>query len=147
MRHLDRNHFGGLATLAFAAFAMFAVPRPAPAATVAPAPTPPPNSAVTYRYETFLDPTVDYGQFRKFTIVYGTATLTFNSDATIQGTYKPAFGNPTPVSGGLTGGGNLWLQIGSRRFAGRFTTRGIAASSAPGTAGSTWGLWGRFVHA
>ena len=148
MRHLDQKRFCRLATLAFAAFAMFAVPRPAPSATLAPAaPTPPPNSTVTYTYGTFLDPTIDYGQFRKFNVDFGTATLTFNPDKTIRGTYKPDFSTSTTVVGAVTGGGKLWLQIGSRRFVGRFTSRGFAVSSAQRTSGSTWGLWGRFVHA
>jgi hypothetical protein len=148
MRHLDKKRFCRLATLALAAFAMFAVPRPAPSATLAPAaPTPPPNSTVTYTYGTFLDPTIGYGQFRKFTVDFGTATLTFNPDKTIRGTYKRDVGSPTTVIGGLTGGGNLWLQIGSRRFAGRFTSRGLAVFSTQRAAGSTWGLWGQFVHA
>ena len=137
-----------LATVAFAVFATVVAPLPAPSATVTPpAPIPPPNHRVTYTYKTFLDPaTVDYTQIRKFNVDFRTLTLTFNPDKAIRGTYKPDFSNPTTVTGGLTGGGHLRLQIDNRHFTGRFTPRGIAAFT-PTASGSSWRLWGQFVHA
>jgi hypothetical protein len=135
-----------LVTLAFTVLAMFAVPLRAPSATVAPsAPTPPPNHRVTYTYKTFLDPTADYWTIRKFDVDFGTVTLTFNPDKTIQGTYAPDFSRPISVSGRVVGGGRLSLEIGSSHFSGRFTPRGIVATS--GTTGANRRLWAQFVHA
>ena len=126
---------------------MFAVPLPA-AAAAGTAPTPPPSHRVTYTYKTFLDPAnVDYGQFRKFNVDFGMMTLTFNPDKTIRGTYKPDFSNPRNVTGALTGGGNLSLQIGTQQFTGRFTPRGIALVSTPMKSPSSRRLWGQYVHA
>ncbi len=137
-----------LATAAFAVFVTFAAPPAAPSATFTPAPTPPPNQRVTYTYKTFLDPaTVDYFKIRKFNVDFGTLILTFNPEGTIQGTYKPDFSNPVTLAGRLTGGGNLWLQIGNRHFTGRFTPRGIAVVTTPAASPSSRRLWGQFVHA
>jgi hypothetical protein len=50
------------------------------------------------------------------------------------------------VSGGLTGGGNLWLQIGSRHYTGRFTPLGLALTSTASSPGSGWQLWAHTVR-
>ena len=145
------------AARALALIGMLAVAVRAPAATVppgaqpgtlaAPVSTPPPNRRVTYAYQTFLAPaTVDYFKIRKFGVDYGTATLTFNPDKTVQGTYKPNFSGTERVSGGLTGGGNLWLQIGSRHYTGRFTPLGLALTSTASSPGSGWQLWAHTVR-
>jgi len=76
---------------------------------------------------------------------FGTITLTFNPDKTIRGTYRPDIGDPTTVTDGLTGGRNLRLQIGGRRFSGRFTRRGFAVTSATAS-GSGSNLWGQFAR-
>jgi hypothetical protein len=137
-----------LVPLALATFAMVALPLAARCATVTPAPTPPPNQRVTYTYKTFLDPAaVDYWTIRAFDVVFGTMTLTFDPDKTITGTYAPDFGSPTKVTGSFAGVGALSLQIGSRRFAGRFTPRGFATTFGPPTAGTSRRLWGQFVRA
>ncbi|MDB5073489.1 MAG: hypothetical protein JWM87_4600 [Candidatus Eremiobacteraeota bacterium] len=137
-----------LVPLAFAIFAMVEVPVAALCATVTPAPTPPPNQHVTFTYKTFLDPaTVDYWQIRAFDVDFGTMTLTFDPDKTITGTYAPDFGNPTKVTGSVTGTGTLSLQIGSRPFAGRFTPRGIAVAFGPAASSMGRRLWGQFVRA
>lgn len=126
---------------------MFASPLPAASATLT-APTPPPGHRVTYTYNTFLDPAeVRNWQIRKFDPVFGTMTLTFNPDKTIRGIYRPESTNSASVSGALTGGGKLWLQIRSRRFTGRFTPRGFATTSSAADPHSSPQLWGQFVHA
>jgi hypothetical protein len=135
-------------SVAFAIFAIAAVPLAALCATVTPAPTPRPNQRVTYTYKTFLDPTtVDYWQIRAFDVDFGTMTLTFDPDKTVTGTYAPDFGTPATVTGSFTGPGTLSLQIGSRQFAGRFTPRGIAVSFGPAASGTGRRLWGEFVRA
>jgi hypothetical protein len=137
-----------LVPVAFGIFALVAVPAAAWCATVAPAPTPPPNQHVTYTYKTFLDPAaVDYWQITAFDVDFGTMTLTFDPDKTITGTYAPDFGNPTKVTGSVTGAGTLSLQIGSRQFAGRFTPRGIAVAFGPSASNTGRRLWGQFVRA
>ena len=143
------NRVSRLATIAFAAFATLAFPLTAASVTTTPAtaPTPPPNQRVTYTYKTFLDPVrVGPGPIGDLNENFGTLTLTFNPDKIIQGTYKPDFGNFTTVTGGLTGGRNLWLDIGGTHYTGRFTRHGFAASSALTPAGMTWRLYGYFQH-
>ena len=135
-----------LLPVAFAIFAMV-VPPAAACAAVTPAPTPPPNQRVTYTYKTFLDPAaVDYWQIQAFEVDFGAMTLTFDPDKTITGTYAPDFGHPTKVTGTVTGAGTLSLQIGSRRFAGRFTPRGIAVTFGPPASGTSRRLWAQFVR-
>lgn len=135
-----------LATLVFAVLAMLAAPPRASSATVAAAaPTPPPNHRATYLYKTFLDPASDYWTIRRFNVDFGTLTLTFNPDKTIQGRYTPDFSKPMTVSGRVKAGGRLWLEFQGRHYTGRFTPRGIVASTWP--AQPNWRLWGQFVHA
>jgi len=147
-----------LAKLAFAVFAMFAVPLAARSAVAAtsplpsasmfpPAPTPTPNQRVTYSYKTFHGPAaVDYWQIDRFNVVFGTMTLTFNPDKTIQGTYEPDNGTAQTVTGNLTEEGNPSLQVGDQRYTGRFTPRGFAVSTST-IPGIGFRLWGQFVHA
>jgi hypothetical protein len=143
-----------LAKLAFAVFAMFAVPLAAPCATTpspsasveSSAPTPPPNQRVTYTYKTFLGPAaVDYWSIDRFNVDFGKMTLTFNPDKTIQGTYEPDNGTAQPVTGTFTGDGKLTLQVGDQRYTGGFTRRGFAVSTST-IPGMGFRLWGQFVH-
>jgi hypothetical protein len=148
-----------LTKLAFAVFAMFAAPlaappgavpstSPSPSASVEPpAPTPPPNQRVTHTYKTFLGPAaVDYWSIDRFNVVFGTMTLTFNPDKSIEGTYEPDNGTAQPVTGTFTGDGKLTLQVGDQRYTGEFTRRGFALSTST-IAGMGFRLWGQFVHA
>jgi hypothetical protein len=147
-----------LTKLAFAVFVVFAVPLAAPSAVaatapspsagmVAPAPTPPPNQRVTYTYKTFLGPAaVDYYGIDSFNVVFGTMTLTFNPDKTIEGRYEPDAGTAQAVTGNLTADGNLILQIGNQRYTGHFTRLGFAVSTST-VPGMGFRLWGQFVHA
>jgi hypothetical protein len=66
---------------------------------------------------------VDHGQAAG--VDFGTLTVTFNPDKTIQGTYTPDFGSPMCVSGRVMAEARLSLEIGSRHFTGMFTPRGI----------------------
>lgn len=126
------------------AFAVFAVPAVASPGTVTTPTVPPADRRVTYTYKTFLDPgAVDYWTIRNFNVDFGTAKLTFNPDKTVEGTYRPDSSKPSPVSGRLMRGGRLWLQIGRRRFTGRFTPRGFALIS--GLTPPGWRLWGQLV--
>jgi hypothetical protein len=126
--------------------AAFAFPARAISATVSTAaPTPAPGRRVTYTYKTFLDQgAYDYWTIPEFDVDFGTVTLTFNPDGTITGRYHPDNDVPTAVRGRLVGGGKLWLQIGQRRFTGRFTRRGFAAATASSSAG--WTLFGELVR-
>jgi hypothetical protein len=147
-----------LTKLAFAVFAMLVVPLAAPPVVAATspspsagdafpaAPTPPPNQRVT-TYKTFLGPAaVDYYGIDNFNVVFGTMTLTFNQDKTIEGRYEPDNGTAQSVTGNLNQDGSLSLQIGDQRYTGHFTRRGFAVSTST-EPGMGFRLWGQFVHA
>jgi hypothetical protein len=148
-----------LVKLAFAVFAVLVVspaappvvaatsPSPSAGDTFPAAPTPPPNQRVTYAYKTFLGPAaVDYYGIDNFNVVFGTMTLTFNPDKTIEGRYEPDNGTVQAVTGNRTPDGNLTLQIGNQRYTGHFTRRGFACSTST-VPGMGFRLWGQFVHA
>ncbi|MDB5039746.1 MAG: hypothetical protein JWN27_472 [Candidatus Eremiobacteraeota bacterium] len=147
------------AMLAFAVFAVFVVPLAAPPVVAAtspsppagdvspPAPTPPPNQRVTYAYKTFLGPAaVDYFGIDNFNVVFGTMTLTFNPEGTIEGRYEPDNDTAQSVTGNIARDGTLTLQIGNQRYTGHFTRRGFAVSTST-VPGMGFRLWGQFVHA
>jgi hypothetical protein len=124
----------------------------AAAAVVTVAPTPPPDRQVTYAYKTFLAPDrIGGGLLGNLNEDFGTLTLTFYPSKIIQGTYRPEYGNFTPVTGGMLDSGHFWLDFGISgriHFGGHFTKHGIV-----GTAQSwsnplaTWRLHGQFQHA
>jgi hypothetical protein len=136
-----------IALLAGVASLMLAVPVGAvttPSDQVAPVPAL--NVRVTYNYATdiraeTIGPNRMDGELNSGV---GILHLTFNTDGSINGTYKPDNGNFELIRGARTGDDDLWITMRGRRFTGHFTSNGLVMISTPSIAGTTLHLRGNF---
>jgi len=110
------------------------------------APVPSLNERVTYNYasdirQETIGPNRMDGEINSGV---GILHLTFNTDGSITGTYKPDNGNFELIRGARTADDDLWLLIHGRRFTGHFARNGLVMTSSPSISGATLHLRGNF---